>query len=144
DRWRRRRAIGHSSGWRRQIFARRKREDLARRTDHGARSQDGTGVPAGIRRWRGSSAHGGQSTTARANGPGHLFGPCRRPIVTATVILIVRQPPVASKASHVDLAGTLFIVWGLLTTLIGVSTLALGIGAIALIMSASRDAGGQF
>jgi hypothetical protein len=51
---------------------------------------------------------------------------------------------VATKASHVDLAGTLFIVWGLLTTLIGLSTLALGIGAIALIVSASRDAGGQF
>jgi putative Mn2+ efflux pump MntP len=45
---------------------------------------------------------------------------------------------VASKVSHVDLVGILFIVWGMLTTLIGVSTLALGVGAIALITSASR------
>jgi len=28
--------------------------------------------------------------------------------------------------AHVDLLGVLFIIWGLLTTLIGVSTLALG------------------
>lgn len=35
-------------------------------------------------------------------------------------------------------------MWGLLTTLVGVSTLALGFGAFALIMSASRGgAGGQ-
>jgi hypothetical protein len=46
---------------------------------------------------------------------------------------------------HVDLLGVLFIVWGLLTTLVGVSTLALGVGAFALITSASRGgAGGQF
>jgi hypothetical protein len=46
---------------------------------------------------------------------------------------------------HVDLLGVLFIVWGLLTTLVGVSTLALGVGAIALITSASRGGeGGQF
>ena len=31
--------------------------------------------------------------------------------------------------SHVDFVGVLFIVWGLLTTLVGVSTLALGVGA---------------
>ena len=36
----------------------------------------------------------------------------------------------------------LFIVWGLLTTLVGVSTLALGVGAVALITSASRGGGG--
>jgi hypothetical protein len=37
------------------------------------------------------------------------------------------------------------MVWGLLTTLVGVSTLALGVGAIALITSASRGGeGGQF
>jgi hypothetical protein len=41
--------------------------------------------------------------------------------------------------SHVDFLGVLFIVWGLLTTLIGVSTLALGAAAVALIASASRD-----
>jgi len=42
----------------------------------------------------------------------------------------------------VDFVGVLFIVWGLLTTLVGVSTLALGIGAVALIESASRGGGG--
>ncbi len=51
----------------------------------------------------------------------------------------------ASKTSHVNLAGLLFILWGILTTLIGVSTLALGLGAIAVITSPRRnDAGGQF
>ena len=45
--------------------------------------------------------------------------------------------------SHVDFVGVLFIVWGLLTTLVGVSTLALGIGAVALITSTSRGGGGQ-
>jgi uncharacterized membrane protein YozB (DUF420 family) len=44
--------------------------------------------------------------------------------------------------SHVDFLGVLFIIWGLLTTLVGVSTLALGIGAVALIVSASRGGGG--
>ena len=38
----------------------------------------------------------------------------------------------------------LFIIWGLLTTLVGVSTLALGVGAVALITSANRSEGGQF
>jgi hypothetical protein len=47
-------------------------------------------------------------------------------------------------ASQVDFLGILFIVWGLLTTLVGVSTLALGIGAVALITSANRGAGGEF
>src|SRR6185436_19155444 len=44
-------------------------------------------------------------------------------------------------SSHVDFVGVLFIVWGLLTTLVGVSTLALGIGAVAMIASASRGGG---
>ena len=44
--------------------------------------------------------------------------------------------------SHVDFVGVLFIVWGLLTTLVGVSTLALGVGAVALITS--RGGGSQF
>jgi hypothetical protein len=44
----------------------------------------------------------------------------------------------------VDFLGILFIVWGLLTTLVGVSTLALGVGAVALITSASRGSGGEF
>ena len=47
-------------------------------------------------------------------------------------------------AAHVDFVGLLFIAWGLLTTLVGVSTLALGVGAVALIRSASRGGGGEF
>jgi hypothetical protein len=47
-------------------------------------------------------------------------------------------------AAHVDFVGLLFVAWGLLTTLIGVSTLALGVGAVALIRSASRGGGGEF
>jgi len=46
--------------------------------------------------------------------------------------------------SHVDFLGVLFIVWGLLTTLVGVSTLALGVAAAALITSAGRGGGAQF
>ena len=46
--------------------------------------------------------------------------------------------------SQVDFLGVLFIVWGLLTTVVGVSTLALGVGAFALIASASHDGSGQF
>jgi hypothetical protein len=42
--------------------------------------------------------------------------------------------------SHVDFVGVLFIVWGLLTILVGVSTLALGAAAVALITS-SREGG---
>jgi len=38
-------------------------------------------------------------------------------------------------ASHVELVGVLFVIWGGLTMLIGLSTLALGIGAVSLIMS---------
>ena len=37
----------------------------------------------------------------------------------------------------------LFIVWGVLTALVGVSTLALGVGAVALITSNSRGGGSQ-
>jgi hypothetical protein len=43
--------------------------------------------------------------------------------------------------SHVDFVGVLFVVWGLLTALVGVSTLALGVGAVTLLASSSR--GGQ-
>jgi hypothetical protein len=43
--------------------------------------------------------------------------------------------------SHVDFVGVLFIVWGLLTALVGLSTLALGVGAVAMIASASRGGG---
>src|SRR5438270_8841061 len=45
--------------------------------------------------------------------------------------------------THVDFLGVLFVVWGLLTTLVGVSTLALGVGAVALIASATRGGGSQ-
>jgi len=44
-------------------------------------------------------------------------------------------------ATHVDFVGVLFIVWGVLTMLVGVSMLALGFGAAALIASATH--GGQ-
>jgi hypothetical protein len=48
-------------------------------------------------------------------------------------------------SSHVDFLGILFVVWGVLTVLVGASTLALGIGAAALITSASREgSGGEF
>ncbi|HEV3140810.1 MAG TPA: hypothetical protein VGY57_09855 [Vicinamibacterales bacterium] len=43
--------------------------------------------------------------------------------------------------AHVDFVGVLFIVWGLLTTLIGVSTLALGVGAVAVIATTNRSGG---
>lgn len=47
-------------------------------------------------------------------------------------------------SSHVDLVGVLFILWGLLTTLVGLSTLALGIGAVVLIVSGASSGGRQF
>ena len=43
--------------------------------------------------------------------------------------------------THVDFVGVLFIVWGLLTALIGVSTLALAVGAAAMI--ATNQSGGS-
>ena len=46
-------------------------------------------------------------------------------------------------SAHVDFVGLLFIVWGILTALIGLSMLALGIGAVALIYSATRTGGAQ-
>jgi hypothetical protein len=47
-------------------------------------------------------------------------------------------------AAHVDLVGVLFILWGLLTALVGLSTLALAVGAFALISATASDSGGQF
>lgn len=47
-------------------------------------------------------------------------------------------------SSHVDLLGVLFMIWGVLTMLIGASTLALGIAAAALIASGGGAGGGQF
>ena len=44
-------------------------------------------------------------------------------------------------ATHVDFVGVLFIVWGVLTALVGLSTLALGVGAASLATS-SNHAGG--
>jgi hypothetical protein len=43
--------------------------------------------------------------------------------------------------AHVDFLGVLFIIWGVLTTLVGFSTLALGVAAAAMV--ASRGSGGQ-
>jgi hypothetical protein len=45
--------------------------------------------------------------------------------------------------THVDFVGVLFIVWGLLTALVGVSTLALGVGAVAVIATTNRSGGGE-
>jgi hypothetical protein len=49
----------------------------------------------------------------------------------------------SARLRHVDFLGLLFIIWGVLTTLVGCSTLALGIGAVSLIASASRGGGGR-
>ena len=46
-------------------------------------------------------------------------------------------------AAQVDFLGVLFIVWGLLSALIGVSTLALGVGAFALLASPNRGSDAQ-
>lgn len=46
-------------------------------------------------------------------------------------------------ASHVDFVAVLFVVWGALTTIVGLSTLALGVGAATLFSSAAEEGGGQ-
>jgi hypothetical protein len=46
-------------------------------------------------------------------------------------------------SSHVDFVGVLFIIWGVLTALVGISTLSLGVAAIALIASATHGGGRQ-
>jgi hypothetical protein len=43
--------------------------------------------------------------------------------------------------THVDFVGVLFIVWGVLTAVIGLSTLALGVGAASLATSVNRAGG---
>ena len=43
------------------------------------------------------------------------------------------------EATHVDFVAILFVVWGALTALVGVSTLALGVGAASLATSASSN-----
>jgi hypothetical protein len=45
--------------------------------------------------------------------------------------------------AHLDFLAVLFVIWGALTTLIGVSTLALGAGAVALITSSADRGGGR-
>ena len=45
-------------------------------------------------------------------------------------------------ASHIDLLGILFIVWGALTVVVGVSMLALGVSAFALFSSSTMPDGG--
>ena len=45
---------------------------------------------------------------------------------------------------HVDFVGLLFIVWGILTALIGLSMLSLGIGAVAILASTKRTGGVEF
>jgi hypothetical protein len=40
--------------------------------------------------------------------------------------------------THIDFVGILFIIFGLLAALVGLSTLALGVAAVALMASASR------
>ena len=52
----------------------------------------------------------------------------------------VHAPALRAPESHVDLVGALFIVWGGLTILIGVCTLALGLAAASVIPS-SADTG---
>jgi hypothetical protein len=44
-------------------------------------------------------------------------------------------------AIHVDFVGVLFIVWGVLTALVGLSTLALGVGAASLATSTNHTGG---
>jgi hypothetical protein len=44
-------------------------------------------------------------------------------------------------AGQVEFVGALFVIWGGLTTLVGVSTLALAAGALALITSSARHGG---
>ena len=53
----------------------------------------------------------------------------------------MKHPSEISAPAHVDFLGTLFIVWGLLTVLVGASTLALGVGAAALMASAEGNGG---
>jgi hypothetical protein len=56
---------------------------------------------------------------------------------------VASQGARASATFHVDLLGILFMVWGMLTILIGASTLALGIAAAALTRSSRQAGAGQ-
>lgn len=55
----------------------------------------------------------------------------------------LHAPALRSPESHVDLVGHLFVVWGALTILIGVCTLALGLAAASLVPSAADAGHGQ-
>jgi len=44
--------------------------------------------------------------------------------------------------NRIDLVGMFFVLWGALSALIGTSMLALGLGAVTLVESSSRGAGG--
>jgi len=46
-------------------------------------------------------------------------------------------------SDHVDFVGVLFVVWGLLVALVGLSTLALGVGGLAL-MGAAEPGSDRF
>ena len=52
-------------------------------------------------------------------------------------------PALRSPESQVTLVGVLFLVWGGITILIGVSTLALGVAAASLITAAADAGRGQ-
>ena len=54
--------------------------------------------------------------------------------------MTVPSPERSREATHVDFVGILFVVWGALIAAIGLSTLALGVGAASL---ATSDAGGR-
>jgi hypothetical protein len=49
-------------------------------------------------------------------------------------------PSLPRPLLRIDFLGVLFIVWGVLTTIVGLSTLALGVGAAALLASSPRPA----
>jgi hypothetical protein len=44
-------------------------------------------------------------------------------------------------ARHVDFVGVLFVVWGVVTALVGLSTLALGVGGVSLATSPNLAGG---
>lgn len=52
-----------------------------------------------------------------------------------------RSAETTRVAHSVDLLALLFMVWGVLTVLVGASTLALGVAAAALITSSGRGSG---
>jgi len=51
--------------------------------------------------------------------------------------------PSEASSTYVDFVGALFVIWGGFTMLVGVSTLALGLGAATLIGGTGPDGRGQ-